>query len=560
MENTANLYAQITKDGKQLIENFETITRCAPEVNEKLLYSLIKDNMNTEFGLKHNFKSIDSYEEYKRNVPVSTYAEYAEYIDRMIKNKETNLVTSYPVSHYLETSGTQGEAKYLPFSDRSKAIVDDITPHVLSRITEILGASWTKERILMLIIPAKSMLTETAKRSSLSTQLFLEMMGANLSEMVVSPMVCYENASEVDSRYLNARYALTDRNMSAILSPFMSFVLDFFRYIENNYELLLHDIEHGTIDPSITLPPAIRQKLLEEIKPDKKRAEELRAIIKEGFHGFAKRCWSNLQFVLGTGGGSFLECTKITYQYIGNSVPIMILGYGASECVFSMPVEFDTYDSVLIPEIGFFEFLPLGETDYSKAMMLSALEIGKEYEVIVTTLSGLYRYKMRDAVLITGKHNNCPKIQFSHRIDQTINMFGEKTSEQLLSKVAFETASEEKASIVDFSVYADAGSDVLRYVYFIEFAEDLPTVNKTRFQEKMELKLRTYNFLYDFFVTSSKLAPLKLYILKKDSYNKYKQQLLSKGKNVSQIKPVRIINDEKKRDFFYAQVNSQFEE
>lgn len=81
--------------------------------------------------------------------------------------------------------------------------------------------------------------------------------------------------------------------------------------------------------------------------------------------------------------------------------------------------------------------------------------------------------------------------------DQTINMFGEKTSEQLLSRVAFETASEEKASIVDFSVYADAGSDLLRYVYFIEFAEDLPIINKTHFQEKMELKLRTYNFLYD---------------------------------------------------------------
>jgi hypothetical protein len=557
-ESIASLYEEITKNGKQSLAEFEQATVNAPKMNEELLFSLLKDNEKTAFGINHSFESIRTYEDYKRNVPVTSYDDYADYIERMIHSNETNLVTAYPVNHYLETSGTQGIAKYLPFSYRSKNIVDNITPHVLSRVSNILGKEWTNHRVLMLIIPAKSMLTEQAERSSLSTQLFLEMMGNNISQMVVSPMVCYEHASEVDSRYLNARYALMDRNMSAIMSPFMSFVLDFFRYTENNIDLLIKDIENGTIDESIQMPTPIRQMLLKDIKPDRKRAKELRKCIQDGFQGFAKRCWPNLAFVISTGGGGFKECTLKTYEYVGDT-RIMILGYGASECVFSMPVEFDSYDSVLIPNIGFFEFLPYGETDYSKALMLSQVEVGKEYEVIVTNLSGLYRYKMRDAVMITGMYNNCPKVQFSHRIDQTINMFGEKTSELLLRKIANETALEENLTIVDFSVYPDASSVQMKYVFFIEFADDDLKIDVAKMQRTLDEKLRSANFLYDFFSKSGKLAPLELHVLLKESYVYYQRELLAKGKNVSQLKPVRIINDENKKNFFFNRIDNAFE-
>ena len=71
------------------------------------------------------------------------------------------------------------------------------------------------------------------------------------------------------------------------------------------------------------------------------------------------------------------------------------------------------------------EFLPTdADDDFSKIVTIDQLETGKEYEVIVTNLSGFYRYRMRDAVKIAGKYKNLPILEFIGRIDQTVSIMG----------------------------------------------------------------------------------------------------------------------------------------
>lgn len=104
---------------------------------------------------------------------------------------------------------------------------------------------------------------------------------------------------------------------------------------------------------------------------------------------------------------------------------------------------------------------------------------GKEYEVIVTNLSGFYRYRMRDAVKIAGKYKNLPILEFIGRIDQTVSVMGEKTTEVALRTVAEDTAKQLGFDMIDFTVYPDVEHVPPRYTYFMEI-ESLPEGMKAK--------------------------------------------------------------------------------
>ena len=61
--------------------------------NEKLLLSILRDNKDTEYGLRYDFAHITSYEEYREKVPVIKYQDIAGDIDRMVDG-EKNILTA----------------------------------------------------------------------------------------------------------------------------------------------------------------------------------------------------------------------------------------------------------------------------------------------------------------------------------------------------------------------------------------------------------------------------------------------------------------------------------
>ena len=61
-------------------------------------------------------------------------------------------------------------------------------------------------------------------------------------------------------------------------------------------------------------------------------------------------------------------------------------------------------------------------------LTLDQLEVGKEYEIIITNLSGFYRYRIRDVIRVAGYHGRTPQITFSYRISQMVNLAAEKTT------------------------------------------------------------------------------------------------------------------------------------
>ena len=124
----------LTLKGKRHVKELRSNCARANALSHEFLTSLIRDNKDTEYGKKYHFDQIHSVEDFKRLVPMTTYDDYAPYIERMVEKGEKNLVTTYPIVQYAETSGSVGVPKKIPVSDRSMNIY---TKYTITRVTAL---------------------------------------------------------------------------------------------------------------------------------------------------------------------------------------------------------------------------------------------------------------------------------------------------------------------------------------------------------------------------------------------------------------------------------------
>ena len=110
------ILAKMAKGGQISLCVIKENSKKPKTFNHDLLFRLLKDNANTEYGKKYGFGEITTLEEFKARVPFSTYDDYAPYIERMIDNDEKDLITAYPIVHYAVSSGSVGVPKRIPVS------------------------------------------------------------------------------------------------------------------------------------------------------------------------------------------------------------------------------------------------------------------------------------------------------------------------------------------------------------------------------------------------------------------------------------------------------------
>ena len=150
------------------------------------------------------------------------------------------------------------------------------------------------------------------------------------------------------------------------------------------------------------------------LKKRPERAAELRKIFQEGFDTpIAPRFWPNLSYISAIGTGGFAIYAEKVKQFTG-SIPIDYSVYAASEGIFASASAMNDPKYDLLTDSCFFEFLPTdGSGDEAHPLTLDKLEVGKEYEIIITNLSGFYRYRIKDVVRVLGYHNTTPQITFA---------------------------------------------------------------------------------------------------------------------------------------------------
>lgn len=552
-----------SKQGLEVWKEFQEETKRPMELTTELLMKLIDDNKDTEYGRKYDFASIKTIEDYQKKVPVVVYDDLAPYLERMMDG-ERNLLTAYNYNHFNETSGTVGAPKVVPMTDEQSGVFAKYNNLLMYGIMrDKLDPSWMEGRGFCTSSgncrTLKSGLTVGEASAKMADYIKggRDALDAMVRTLYTSPLEGLNPEHGVDTKYVHTRFALMDREVRGMITGFYSVIVLFLRYIEDKYEMLIHDIETGTISDDVEMPDSVRESLLKKIEPMPERAAELREAFKNGVdEPWVKKVWPHFMYITGAGGDGFEVYDRLIKEhYVGEGIANIYSGITASEGLWSVPSGVNDFDSIMAPGAAFVEFLPVeAGDDFTKCVTMDKLEVGKVYELIITNLSGFWRYRMSDAVMVTGFMNKTPKVQFMYRVNRTINLAEEKTTEKALQIAVENTCKDMGIQLADFSVYANTDVTPNRYDFLIEPLREVKKFDMEALKECMFKRLCEANPVYFDCYDDHWLDKPEVYFLQPETSLLYRDMMVFKGASLNQLKPVRVIMNERQKKFFFALV------
>ncbi len=534
-------------------------SRRAWKLQQNTIKRLMRKNKNTLYGKAHNFKDVDSVEAYQKLVPLSVYSDYDEYVHRMAEG-EKGLITNMYVRRFTESSGSTGKSKLVPLTYWAEWVAQcyGFSAPVGCAVKWFLK----KGRLLP---PQKGLLTaETSckkvKGGTVSCLSSIPLL--NLRPLVpffaTSPKEVLFPDSEVDMdmHYLKLRFALINRKTSYLGTIFITTLESMFFYMEENWEMLCDDIEKGIINEKVRIPDELRVKLSKKLKPMPSRAEELRSEFRKGFD-FAPiipRIWPKVEWLYGMGTGALSLYAKKLRRYIGEDMPIHYLGYTATEAFMAVPIELNSFEYVILPQNGFYEFRPVEDPSYDNLLTIRDLEPGKEYELILTNMSGFYRYRIEDVIRCTGYYHQSPKITFCYRLNQIANISGEKISQMAFDEIVDNLSEFMGDLYIGYSIYADRSTSPGHYVLLLEASAEISEDNKKEYNSAFEKMLCAGNVSVEPLIKSGALGHPEVKFLCRGTYDEYREVLRKRGANLNQVKPIKVIDNDEKKDFFFSHI------
>ena len=541
--------------GKRVVRSVDSASRRAVILQYRLLDELLKENRDTKYGQKYGFGEIHGVQEYKEKVPLSEYDDYVPYIRRMMDG-EQNVLSAKPPKYFAMSSGSVGVPKYVPVSQEELEKYSRYTVEMAFGVADEYYRTTTGRGVPagrgLNVMEQRMMPTASGVKQGVISSTLISGVKDSVPFLLSSPWEVVSPGREMDMKYLKARFALADRGLVFMDSVFLTGLVDLMDYIRANYRMLCRDIYHGRINEDVNIPEEVRRTMMRDIVPDPERAKELMREFREGFDTpVIPRIWPKMSWIGGIGTGGFYPYARRMRRYSGKSIPFNNLCYAASESLIAVARHMEDESYVLIPDGGFYEFLPVDSDDETKTLGIDELEIGEDYRVIVTNLSGLYRYQLHDVVRVTGYYNETPMIRFVYRENQLVSIAGEKTNEEDLRWSIEQFYLQTRVHVSDYSIYADTDSSPGHYVMLIEPTALIPKEHLGYCRDVLEEKLMQANPAYGQMVRDGVLGSMELVVLQQQTYQLYREMMIMKGVSSNQMKPVRVIDTPQKEKFFF---------
>jgi hypothetical protein len=469
------------------------------------LCELLEQNANTAFGKAHAFHKVRSYEEFTNRVPLADYSGLEPWIAR-IRRGEQNILTREPVTHLIPTSGSTGARKLIPFTSSLQrefnAAIGPWLVDLTRQSPRLLGgpAYWS-------ITPA---------------------LGDKIDEESVVPI-----GFEADTAYLGGgRRRLADAVMAVPPNLGRATSLEVFRYQTLLYLLRCRELRLISVwHPSFLMLlldalPLFWDRLITEIKtgsssapPGQRRAHELSAAGPSDSRAF----WPNLRVISCWGNGA----SSLALEDLRKRFPQVLLqpkGLVATEAFVTLPFG-GGYP--LAVESHFFEFVDCR----GRLLCAEALREGGEYDVIVTTAGGLWRYRLGDRVRVMGWVGRTPSLKFIGRGDQVSDRFGEKLSEAFVLGALREVFGQ---ATPRFALLAPDEDEIgCRYTLYVE-GEAQP-----QWAENLDCKLRL-NPHYTYCRELGQLLPLRVFVINERGFETFARQQAAHGARLGDIKATAL--------------------
>ncbi|KAI3731869.1 hypothetical protein L1987_63061 [Smallanthus sonchifolius] len=555
------LYFQIKKmenkfDSQKVIEEFESLTKDAKRVQIETLKKILKENGEAEYLQKWNLDGRFDTQTYSSCVPVVTHKDLEPYIQKIADGASHPVLTGKPITTITLSSGTtQGKPKFVPYNDELTETTMQIyrTSFAFRNRDFPIGNG----KALSFIFGSKQFITKggllagTATTNVYRSAQFKKTMKA-MQTPCCSPDEVIFAPDFHQSLYCHLLCGLLFREeIQVISSTFAHSIVHSFRTFEVIWKELCSDIKTGVLSARITVP-SIRTAMAKVLTPNPNLADEVENKCSglTDWNGLIPEIFPNCKYVYAIMTGSMEPYLKKLRVYAAG-VRLLSADYGSSEGWIGanvnpdLPPEMTSF--TVLPNIGYFEFLPLGEIEEPDSVGpepigLTDVKLGEEYEVVVTNFAGLYRYRLGDVVKVIGFHNASPKLQFVCRRNLMLTINIDKNTEkdlQLSVEAAAKLLTDEKLEVVDFTSHVDLTTEPGHYVIFWEVSGDASDAVLKECCNCLDK-----SFVDAGYVSSRKvkaIGPLELRVLRRGTFQKILDHYVGLGSALNQFKTPRCV-------------------
>ncbi len=338
------------------------------------LRGLLESHADTAFGRSHGFGSIRSPEEFREAVPPMNYEDHRSWIGRAA-NGELGVLACGELLGFERTSGTSSQAKWIPLT---AGLQDEF-----ARGLAAWFGGWRTRRPAVFagraywaLSPA-GMAAETAPGGlqvgmTSDAAYFPESVGTRLADWLVVPDLSGDLTTLFEET-AEALLATPDLSLVSVWSP--TFLLG----IDAALQRRCPGKTWSGLWPKLALAS----------------------------------CWAD---------ASSAPWIPLLQKRLGK-VPIEPKGLLATEGITSLPDAVDGSPR-LAAECHWHEFLD----EAGRFTAIRDLKAGGDYEVLLTTSGGLFRYRSGDQVRITAI-NRLPRLRFTGRSGAVSDLVGEKLHE-----------------------------------------------------------------------------------------------------------------------------------
>jgi hypothetical protein len=520
---------------------FERSTLDPMKAQNKLLLAYLSKNRDTEYGKKYHFSEVRSIADYQMLVPMSDSESVFPYVEKIV-NGSRNVLTKDKVIFFGLTSGTTGKPKFIPvtkFSRAKKSETLDLWAYYISRDHPgILDG-----KILAIINPEDEAFTKNGIPYGAESGHAYKNLPPIVRNIYAIPYSVF-HIKDYESRYYCILRIAMGQNITTIATLNPSTIILLCQKIEKYKNILIDDIEKGTLYQGINVPVEIRKSVEKSLKPDPERARELKDMLKEKKALLPEYFWPNLELIECWKGGTVKIYLKELPQYFGDT-PVRDFGCLSTEARASIPMDDASSGGVLAIDTNFYEFVL--KEDIAKRqkrfLLCNELEEGREYFIIVTTPGGLYRYNIDDIVMVRGFFNSTPVIEFVQKGLNAISIMGEKLYESQLNE-AVNRAMDENRLLLKFFCASVQRDKPPRYIFLVEFDGSVSSESKRGLLKSIEEELGKENAEYKYVREAQLLNFPVLKVVKKGEFERYRAKRVMEGANDSQFKMPELTSDE----------------
>lgn len=485
--------------------------RHVEEVQTKQLLRITQHAKNTTFGRRYGFADIRSYEQYAARVPCGDYDSHSAAFEAM-RTGERGILVPEHIKYFGNSSGssTKGKPKFLPISETQVAFQRGSASDALFRYLVWKGETDYTGGFTLGLFPPTTMrkegpvyITTNPSLQSVSMPAFTK--PAQLPHKDIREIADYDHKLEkiVD--------AYIDHDIRAVAGTTCWFSILFDKLLANARE----------------------------------KGRNVQTV---------SELWPNLRVLLG-GGVSADPYMPVIRERMGRDDITLVDTYNATEGgIYATSDHSGERGMLMIPDRGvFFEFVPVEEasdlTNFSAwptRVPLWGVEVGKLYAIHVTTVSGLYSYRLGDLVRFTSK--DPLRMEFAGRLTGCLSTTQELTTHVEIQRAVEHALSKHPATTVDYGCGADVGvggTSRSKYVLFVEFADGGKDVDRAAFARAFDEGLCKENRVYrEHRVDDVGIFAPELVVLPPGSVKRFMQEI---GNTSVQSKFPRILDDERKR-------------